>query len=341
MVKIGVIGAGYWGPNLVRNFSKIKNCQVVGVADLDSLRRRDVTKQFPNVKVLEDYGDLLPLVDGVVVATPLTSHFTLASEALDMGKHVLVEKPFVSKVTEAQELIKKAKTKKLVLMVDHTFEYSQSVRKIKELLDKKTLGKIFNIDMVRVNLGLFQQNYNVLWDLSPHDLSILLFLLGAKPLSVICLGSAHVNLKVEDVAHLYLKFQDGVTATIYLSWLSPIKVRKVTIVGSKKMLEYDDTKTEKLQLYNKGVSLEEEKSPKMPYYKTFQEFRYVYRLGEQKTVAVTEKEPLEVMAGEFIEAIVKKKEPLTSGQKSLGIVEIIEAAQKSLKLGGKEVYLND
>lgn len=339
MVKIGVIGAGYWGPNLVRNFAKIKNCQIIGVADLDLSRRRDVAKQFPTVKVLADYRNLLPLVDGVAIATPLTSHFTLATEALGMGKHVLVEKPFVSKVADAKELIKKAKTKKLILMVDHTFEYSSSVRKVKELLQKGVLGKVFTIEMVRVNLGLFQKSYNVIWDLSPHDISILLFLLGSKPTSVICLGNAYVNPKIEDSAHLYLKFKNGVTATIYLSWLSPTKVRKVTIVGSKKMLEYDDTKTDKIQLYNKGVSLEEEKSPKMPYYKTFQEFKYVYRLGEQRTVAVKEKEPLEVMAGEFISSILRETDPLTSGQEALKVVEVIEKAQESLKLGGKEVYL--
>lgn len=341
MVKIGVIGLGYWGPNLLRNFSKIAWCQVVGGADLEKNRRQVVAAQFPEVKLFSDYKELLGLVDGVVIATPLPSHFALASEALGLGKHVLVEKPFVSQVTQAQELIKKAKEKKLILMVDHTFEYSSAVRKVKELLDKKVLGKVFTIDMVRVNLGLFQQNSNVVWDLAPHDISILLFLLGSKPKSVICLANSYVNPHVEDNAHLYLKFQGGVTAAIHLSWLSPTKIRKVTIVGSKKMLEYDDTKTDKIQLYNKGVSLEEEKSPKMPYYKTFQEFKYVYRLGEQKTVAVKEKEPLEVMAGEFISSILRKTDPLTSGRKALEVVEVIEKAQESLKLGGKEVYLYD
>jgi predicted dehydrogenase len=340
-VKIGVIGLGYWGPNLVRNFNKVYGCQVVACADFDQNRFKPIKDKYPKIQLFTDYKKVIPLVDAVVIATPLTSHFELAREFLKKGKHVLVEKPFVESVSDAQNLVEEARSRKLVLMVDHTFEYSTVVRKVKTLLERKSLGRIFNIDMVRVNLGLFQKRYNVLWDLAPHDVSILLYLLEVFPKSVIAVGEAHVNPEIEDSVHLYLKFPRQINATINLSWLSPTKIRKVTIIGSKKMLEYDDVATEKLTVFDKGVNLERQKDFKMEYYQTFQEFKYVYRQGEQKTVPVEEREPLEVMAEHFLTCISTGQSPLTSGEEGLRVVRVLAAAQKSLKEGSKEVFLDD
>jgi predicted dehydrogenase len=334
-MKIAVIGCGYWGPNLIRNLSQLNKVEQLYCCDLDGKKLNRVTNLFPSVKGVRDYKELLkmPDLDGVVIATPVYSHYPLAKEFLEQGKHVLVEKPLTHSLETSMDLIKVAQEKNRIIMVGHTFEYNAAVNKIKEIVESGELGKILYISCTRVNLGLFQKDINVVWDLAPHDISIILYILGEFPGSVNCQGNAHFKPDIEDVATTTLNFKNGLIAFIHNSWLDPKKIRKITIVGTRKMLAYDDIETqEKIKIYDKGLEIP-------PYYDTFAEFHFSYRSGDTYSPWIAEYEPLRKQCDTFLECIKQERYPPTDGNNGLRVVAILEASSKSLKRGGKEVLL--
>lgn len=343
MVNVGVIGCGYWGPNLIRNFNQINNCRVLWCADLRDERLSHMKEIYPNIKITKNYMDIIndKNVTAIAIATPVSKHFEIAKKALLSNKHTLIEKPITHNAEDAKELVKIAKKNKKILMVDHTFEYAAAMNKIKEIIKNDELGKILSIDMIRVNLGLFQKDINVIWDLAPHDISILLFLMKRMPISVKADGMDHIQKGIVDDAHLTLKFPDKIMVHIHVSWLDPLKIRKITIVGNKKMLVYDDTgQNGKIKIYDKGVNLEKNNMPKDKYYDTWEEFKLVYRSGETYAPKIEDKEPLNVMCSHFIDCIKTGKTPISDGIAGLKVVQVIEALQKSIKNQGKEVFLN-
>ncbi|HSL05287.1 MAG TPA: Gfo/Idh/MocA family oxidoreductase, partial [Nitrospiraceae bacterium] len=260
MVKLGVIGYGYWGPNIVRNFSGHQDCKVVAVCDKNPLALARVLIQHPNVRLMTEADDIVMSseIDAVAIVTPVSYHYELAKKALENGKHVFVEKPFTATSAQAEELVELAERKNLQIMVDHTFLFTGAVRKIKQLVDDGTLGPLYYYDSTRVNLGLFQHDVNVLWDLAPHDLSIMDYLVGLEPDLVVATGSAHVN-SLEDVAHLTVYFANNVLAHINVNWLSPVKVRTTLVGGQKKMLVWNDLDpAEKVRVYDKGADVKTE-----------------------------------------------------------------------------------
>jgi predicted dehydrogenase len=334
-MKIAVIGCGYWGPNLVRNLSQLNKVDELYCCDLDSNRLNLVKNLIPDVNPILDYKQLLkmPDLDGVVIATPVNSHFPLAKEFLEQGMHVLVEKPLTHSVESSMELIKVAKEKQRLLMVGHTFEYTAAVNKIKEIIESGELGKILYVSATRVNLGLFQNDINVVWDLAPNDISIILFVLGEFPDSVNCQGKAHFKSSIEDVAITTLNFKTGLVAFIHNSWLDPKKIRKITIVGTRKMLVYDDIEfQEKIKIYDKGLEIP-------PYYDTFAEFHFSYRSGDTYSPRIDEYEPLRKECDIFLECIKNEICPPTDGYNGLRVVAILEASSKSLKQAGRKVTL--
>lgn len=334
-MKIAVIGCGYWGPNLVRNFVQSNKLEGVICCDLDTKRLDRMKALYPSVEVLTDYKKLLERedLDAVAIATPVKTHHPIAKDFLLHGKHVLVEKPFTHSFETALELIKLAEEKKLILMVDHTFEYTAAVNKIKTIIENGELGKILYISCVRVNLGLFQPDINVVWDLAPHDISTIIYIMGEIPVSVNCQGKAHYQPGIEDVATTTLNFKNGVIAFIHSSWLDPNKIRRTTIVGSRRMLVYDDIEPqEKIKIYDKGVEVP-------PYYDTYADFHFSYRYGDIYSPRIEDYEPLKKECDHFIECIKRGISPLTDGYSGLRVVSILEAASKSLKLSGKAVQI--
>ena len=340
MLNIGVIGCGYWGPNLVRNFKQLTDANVKWCSDLSEARIGRMKRLYPQTRLTEDYNKILndKEVDAVVIATPVSTHFKIGLDALNKGKHVLIEKPITNNSNEAKKLIDRAAQLKKILMVDHTMEYSPAILKIKEYMDKIELGQIYTIDMIRVNLGVFQKDINVVWDLVPHDVSILLYLLGDMPEKVICVGESFIQKSIEDDAHITLRFKNKVTAHIHVSWLDPCKIRKTTIVGSKKMLVFDDLEpTEKVKIYDKGVSIEKNGIPIQNYYDTFGEYQLLHRSGDIFIPKLETVEPLNNVCKHFIECILNDKTPLSDGHSGLRVVKVVEAAQESLKSNGAEV----
>ncbi len=334
-MKIAVIGCGFWGPNLVRNLSQLNKVDELFCCDLDPKKIERIKTLFPFVKVLEDYKKLLemPNLDGVVIATPVYSHYPLAKEFLEHGKHVMVEKPMTHSLESSLDLIKTAEEKKRILMVGHTFEYTAAVNKIKEIVESGELGRILYVSCTRVNLGLFQKDINVVWDLAPHDISIILYVLGQFPVSVNCQGKAHYKSDIEDVATTSLNFNNGLIAFINNSWLDPKKIRNTTIVGTRKMLVYDDIEPqEKIKIYDKGLEIP-------PYYDTFAEFHFSYRSGDTYSPRIDEYEPLRKECDIFLECIKKEICPPTDGYNGLRVVAILEASSKSLKQAGRKVTL--
>ncbi len=332
-MKVAVIGCGYWGPNLVRNFIQTNKVQQVVCCDLDQKRLNRMKGLYPSIEVVTEYKGLLesPDVDAAVIATPVKTHHPIAKAFLSHGKHVLVEKPFTHSYETAMELIKLAEEKKKVLMVDHTFEYTAAVNKIKEIIGNGELGKILYISCVRVNLGLFQPDINVVWDLAPHDISTILYIMGEVPISVNCQGKAHFHSEIEDVATTTLNFKNGVIAFIHSSWLDPNKIRRTTIVGSRRMLVYDDIEpVEKIKIYDKGVEVP-------PYYDTYAEFQFSYRYGDIHSPRIEDYEPLKKECDHFLTCAEKGMCPLSDGYSGLRVVSILEAASKSLKLAGRSV----
>lgn len=335
MYNIGSIGCGYWGPNLIRNFIQLNRSDVKRVADLDTGRLAHMKKLYPTVETTTDYRTIIqdPNIDAVAVATPVATHHRLAGEAIDAGKHVFVEKPMAASKDEARDLVKRAKAKGVKLMVGHTFLYTGAVCKMKEIVDSGDLGEIYYISSQRLNLGLFQPDINVLWDLAPHDISIMLYLLGQRPESVSAVGAAHINPAIEDVAVLTMRFARNVVGFIQTSWLDPDKIRRMTVVGSKKMMVFDDMQpSEKIKIYDKGVE-----TPR--HYDTFAEFHYAYKYGDIVIPRLDGTEPLATELAHFLDCIEKDRQPLSDGENGLQVVEILEAASKSLKNGHHPVCL--
>lgn len=336
MLNIGIIGCGYWGPNLVRNFISLSNCKVQNICDLDSDRLSHLKSLYPALETTQDYHEIIndPGIDAVVIATPVRFHFEMAKASLEAGKHTFVEKPMASSVAECQTLVEIADAKNLTLMVGHTFIYSSPVRRIKAIIDSGELGKIHYISCQRLNLGLFQKDINVAWDLAPHDISIILYLMQSSLVSVNCQGKAHVNENIEDVTNMTLNFSDGAMAIVQSSWLDPNKVRKMTVVGDKKMLVYDDLELlEKIKIYDKRVEVP-------PHYDTFAEFQYAYHYGDMHAPYIKMTEPLKVESQHFIDCIQEGAVPLSSGFDGLKVIQVLEASSKSLKQDGCGVKIS-
>lgn len=335
-LSIGVVGLGYWGPNLARNFSQLPDCRLKGLCDLDPERLQKTAAAHPGVSCFSDIRLMLEGVelDAIAIATPVPSHFKLAKACLMAGKHVLVEKPFASSVAECEELSCLADERGLRLMIGHTFLYSEPIRVIKQIIDSGDLGEIRYINSQRLNLGLFQKDINVVWDLAPHDLSIILHLLGGTPEFVNCQGNAHITPGIEDVSNLSLSFPSGQFATIQSSWLEPRKVRQMTIVGTRKMIVYDDIQPmEKIRIYDTRVE-------RPPHYASFGEFQYSYHYGDSFIPYLRQLEPLRQMCQHFVDSVVDGIEPLTGSESGLAVVRILEASTKSLRANGAAVSLN-
>ena len=329
MLNVGVIGCGYWGPNLIRNFNQLTRTNVAVVADLNKERLDHMKTLYPGVETTNDYTQIIhnPEIDIIAVATPVHTHFRFASEALLSKKHVFVEKPMTASVTEAEALIRLSEENRVKLMVGHTFLYTAAVRKMKEIIDAGELGDIFYINSQRLNLGLFQQDINVVWDLAPHDISIINYLLDQEPLDIEAVGTSHINPAIEDVATLSLKYADNVIAFVQCSWLDPDKVRKMTVVGSKKMMVFDDVQpTEKIRLYDKAVE-----GPK--HYDTYAEFHYSYKYGDILIPKLNGQEPLKTELSHFVDCIENGETPLSDGYNGLGVVKVLE---KSYPFNGME-----
>ena len=329
LVKVGVVGYGYWGPKLVRNFSEMSKAALTWVADLDEERLGRLRENYPFLKTTRDYDEMLRSdIDAVVVATPIRTHYRLAKAALLAGKHVLVEKPLTASAHEAEELIELAERRNLRLMVGHTFEYNAAIRTLRDIVRRGDLGKVYYVDAARLNLGLFQTDINVIWDLAPHDLSILLYVLGLDPVGISARGAANVRPGIHDVAYLEIDFPGGVQAHLHLSWLDPCKVRRVTIVGSKKMVVCNDVAdAEKIRIYDKGVDHPYETDQ-------FSDFHLAYRYGDVTIPHVAFQEPLRVQCEHFVECIITGAHPQTSGEVGAKVVRILEAADRSLRNGG-------
>jgi predicted dehydrogenase len=332
-MKIEVIGCGYWGPNLVRNFIQSHEVENLICCDLDPKRLARMKNLYPSVTVLTDYRELLESgdLDAVAIATPVKTHYAIAKDFLSRDRHVFVEKPFTHSYETALELVKLAEERKRVLMVGHTFEYTAAVNKVKEIVECGELGKILYISCIRVNLGLFQPDINVVWDLAPHDISIILYITGETPASVNSQGKAHFKPGIEDVATTTLNFRNGVIAFVHNSWLDPNKIRRTTIVGTRKMLVYDDVENqEKIKIFDKGVEVP-------PYYDTFADFQFSYRYGDIYSPRIQDYEPLRKLCDHFIECIPDGRPPHSDGYDGLRVVSVLEAASKSLRLSGKAI----
>ena len=326
MITVGVIGYGYWGPNLVRNFTEAPGGRVGFVTDTRAERLSHVTSRYPAVKVSTDYRDLLadPSVDAVAVATPVSTHFDLAMAALRAGKHVLVEKPMTANSEQSLVLIDEADRRGLVLMVDHTFVYTNAVAKIRELTQGGDLGEIYYYDSVRINLGLFQHDVNVLWDLAVHDLSIMDYVLGQTPVSVSATGLAHVAGQPENIAYMTMFFDGRLIAHVHVNWLAPVKVRRTLLGGSRRMIVFDDLEaSEKIKVYDRGISVNP--SPENVY-----QMLVGYRAGDMWAPQLDLAEALQTEARHFIECIDKGKTPTTDGHAGLRVVRLLEAATRSM-----------
>lgn len=331
MIRVGLIGYGYWGPRIARNFHGLNGCELAVICDRSSDSLRRARQAHPDVSVTSDANDVLtsPCIDAVAVITPVWTHFELAKAALQNGKHVFVEKPFTSTVSQAEELIELAAQKNLHIMVDHTFLFTGAVKKIRELIDADALGRLYYYDSTRVNLGLFQHDVNVLWDLAPHDLSIMDHLISAKPDVVIATGQKHLN-GHEDVAYLTIYFEDSVIAHINVNWLSPVKVRTTLLGGEKKMLVWNDLEAdEKVKIYDKGVDITSGQG--------VYELLVSYRSGDMWAPKIDQSEALGNEARYFIDCIDKHKTPFNDGASGLRVVRLLEAAEESLRERGKAV----
>ncbi len=332
---IGVIGCGYWGPNLIRNFYALPNCRVKTVCDKEENRLAYIANLYPGINTSTDVQAVVEddEIDAVAVATPVRTHHSIAMMCLESGKHTFVEKPLAASTKECRELLNISEKNNLTLMVGHTFIYTSSVRKIKELIQSGDIGEVLYISSRRLNLGLFQHDINVAWDLAPHDISIILYLLGKDPLSVNCQGKAHVTQEIQDVTSMSLNFPGGSFAIIQSSWIDPRKVREMTIVGSKKMILYDDNEPlEKIKVYDKRVEVP-------PHYDTFADFHYSYHYGDIHTPYIKQVEPLRVECEHFIDCIETGAKSESSGYEGAKVVEILEKATLSLQNGGGKVAL--
>jgi len=333
-INIGIIGYGYWGQNIVRNFFNASRCRVVRVADERAESRELLSKHYPSVAASDSAMEIIKdnTIDAIVIATPVSSHYELARKALLEGKHVLVEKPMTSSVAEAKELMNIAAQKNLVLMVDHTFLYTGAVQKIKELMDQKVIGKARYFDSTRINLGLFQPDINVLWDLAAHDLSILVYLIAEQPFSVHATGISHTRNGIENIAYMTLHYNADFIAHFHCSWTSPVKIRQTLIGGDEKMIIYNDLEpTEKVRIYDTGYNVKTEEDKK--------QILVDYRTGDVSIPKISVREALSEVAADFIGSIIHQREPLANAASGLRVVQILEASQRSIKNKGQEVQI--
>ena len=332
-LKVGIVGLGYWGPNLTRNFHELPGATVSALCDFREDRLLHMKKLYPEARVTKRFQDLLESdLDAIAIATPVMSHYSMARSVLEAGKHVLVEKPIAASSAQALDLIQLARDAGLTLMAGHTFEYNPAVETVKRIVASGELGDIFYIDCTRVNLGLFQPDINVLWDLAPHDFSLLRFILDMEPISISAYGNTYIRSgsDLPEAVHLNMTFPHQVMANLRISWLYPIKVRRVIIIGRDKMLTYDDLADDKVIIYDKGTSA--------PLYSdTEQEFRMAYRDNGYRNVPFEWREPLLVECGHFLDCIRTKATPRSDGFVGLRIVQMLEAAQKSITQDGKFV----
>lgn len=327
MINIGIIGYGYWGPNLVRNFAETPGATVAAVADLNPKQLELVQRRYPAVKVTTDFQELLrdPSIDAIAIATPVSTHFELGMAALRAGKHLWLEKPMTETSEQARRLIDEAERRKLVLIVDHTFIYTGAVRKMKDLIQSGELGRIYYYDSIRINLGLFQRDVSVISDLAVHDFSILDYLLGEHPVAVSANGTNHFPGTPENLAYVTLFYDSGTIAHANVSWLAPVKVRQIHIGGSKKMITYDDLEpSEKIKVYDKGISFTDDPQQIM-------EMRVGYRTGDMWAPKLVATEALRVEGEHFVDCIKNNKVPETDGQLGLRVVELIEATSASMR----------
>lgn len=334
-IKVGLVGGGYWGPNLGRNLDALPTCEFAMFCDTNEGRLAHLKGLFPKAQGTDSYDHMLNGIGlhAVVIATPVRTHYPLARQALLAGRHVFIEKPMTDSVEHAEELIDIARKNGLVLMVGHTFMYSPVVRKVKQIIDKGDIGDIRYISARRLNLGLFQKDINVAWDLAPHDISIILSIMGESPATVNCQGSAHITEGIEDVTCMTLGFGGDRSAIIHSSWLDPRKVREMTIVGSKRMIVYDDcAPLEKIRVFDARVE-------KPAHYDTFGEFQYAYHYGDVYAPYVRQEEPLKTECQHFLDCIGNGKTPLSDGKKGLEVVRILAASSESLRKGGAAVEL--
>jgi predicted dehydrogenase len=334
-INVGVVGCGYWGPNLIRNFRSLPDCNLKLMCDISEARLKHLRTLYPEVAGETDFNHALngAGLDAVVIATAVRFHYPMAKASLLAGKHTFIEKPMAASTAECEELIEIARQKGLVLMIGHTFLYSPAVRKIKEIVDAGDIGEIRYICARRLNLGLFQKDINVAWDLAPHDISIIQYIMGEQPTAINCQGSAHVTPGIEDVTTMWLSFEKERTAIVHSSWLDPRKVREMTIVGSRRMIVYDDVaQQEKIRIFDARVE-------RPPHYDTFAEFHYAYHYGDIYAPYLKQEEPLKTECQHFLDCINNNTTPLTSGQKGLDLVRILEASSQSLKCGGGPIQL--
>jgi predicted dehydrogenase len=333
MIRVGVLGYGYWGPNIVRNFHGQERSKVVAVCDQSATSQRRAHQAYPSVRVMGDSKDLLTAtdIDVIAVVTPVWTHYELAKAALENGKHVFVEKPFTCTTAQAEELIELAERNRLKIMVDHTFLFTGAVTRIRQLIDDGTLGDLYYYDSTRVNLGLFQHDVNVIWDLAPHDLSIMDYLIKEKPEAIVATGERHLN-GVADVAFITLYYPNNIIGHINVNWLSPVKVRTTLIGGEKKMLVWNDLEAdEKLKIYDKGVQMSSGEG--------MYQLLVSYRSGDMWSPKVEQVEALKAEAAYFVDCIVNNKTPFNDGRAGLHVVKMLEAADESLKYKGKIIQL--
>ncbi len=338
MIKMGVIGYGYWGPNIVRNFMEADQAVVKSVSDLNPKRQKLVKTRYPGVQTMDKPDAMFAdkEIDAVAIVTPVSTHFDLAMRALQAGKHVLLEKPLTQTVEQGEKLLAEAQKRGLLVMVDHTFVYTSAIRKIKNIIDKGELGDLYYYDSVRVNLGLFQHDVNVLWDLAVHDLSILEFIYPGKPTAVSATGISHIDGATEDVAYLTLFYGEKMISHIHVNWLSPVKVRRTLIGGSQKMIVLDELEpSEKIKIYEKGITVNREPDGIEKVYKLLID----YRSGDMLAPHIDHTEALRMEANHFIDCIENGAKPETSGESGLRVVRILEAASQSMKQNGKPVNL--
>ena len=334
MIDIAVLGYGYWGPNIVRNFQDTEGARVAICCDLDQQRLATAKSRYPSLTTTTDYDEVLndPDVAGVVIVTPVATHYTFARKALEQGKHVLVEKPLAASVAEAESLIEIAAKRNLTLMVDHTFVYTGAVRKMKGIVEEGELGDLYYFDSVRINLGLVQNDVNVLWDLAPHDVSILEHLVEEQPVSVCANGACHIGNGVENIAYLTVYYDSGLIAHFHNNWLAPVKIRSVLVGGEKRMIVYDDMEpSEKIKIYDKGINVINPED--------VHNALISYRLGDMWAPKLDTTEALSLVAREFVDCIQTGRKPVTDGHSGLNVVRILEASEMSIKHRGREVKL--
>jgi predicted dehydrogenase len=334
MINVAVAGYGYWGPNLVRNIQEMGDARVVSCCDTNPDRLALAKTKYPSIEITTNYDEVLndPSVDAVAISTPVATHYQFARKALESGKHVLVEKPATASVAEAEKLVDLAEKRGLTFMVDHTFIYTGAVRKMKEIVEQGDLGELYYFDSVRINLGLFQRDVNVLWDLAPHDIAILEYLVEERPVSVCANGACHVGNGLENVAYLSVYFDSGLIAHFHNSWLAPVKIRTMLVGGSKKTILYDDMEvSDKIKIYDRGIDVATPEG--------VHNARISYRLGDMWAPRLDHTEALRLMIEEFVDCMQTGRRSITDGISGLNVVKILEASEMSIKHRGKEIKL--